>query len=89
MEKKNIRAIMRGHFISVDMKPKRLEKYGDELYKTKNFCVIIGKKQVSFKQNKRVFRFKYDEVKQFYLKNSNTFVFVLHNVKKKFYFVVA
>ena len=87
MVDKDIRAIMRGHLISLDNKPKRLDK-GDEFYRTKHYGLIIGHNHVSFKQGSKVNRFKYSEIKKFFLKDSSVFVFDLHSTKKRFYFKI-
>lgn len=85
---KNVKAIMRGHLININKKPIILKKFGDEFYKTHDWDVILGKGFVSFKKNKLVHRFKFSDMKNFFLKDSHIFVIDLHNVKKRFYFKI-
>lgn len=70
------------------MKPIKLKMAGDEFYKTKFYTIIVGEEKVSFKQGEDIRTFKYDEVKKFYLKDSNTFVFIVGK-NRPMYFRIA
>ena len=87
MVDKNVKMIMRGHLISLNKKPKKLEK-GDEYYKSKYYGIIIGYNYISFKQGSKINRFKFKEIKKFFLKDSDTFVFDLFSTKKRFHFKI-
>lgn len=88
MVDKDVKTIIRGHLISLNKKPQRLEK-GEEYYRTKYYGLIIGQNQVSFKQGSKVNRFKFSEIKKFFLKDSCIFVFDLFDTKKRFYFKIV
>ena len=83
---KRIRAVIRGHLMSVDKKIIPMKNSNQELCHTKNYSIIIGEKEVSFKHRELLFKFKYNQVKEFYLKNSNTFVFIRNNSKEMLLF---
>jgi len=86
---KNIKAIIRGHLFSIGKKAISLKESSDELYRTHFWSIIIGDREVSFKKDKEVLRFKYNELKKFYLENSEVFIFVKLNEKKKYYMKVV
>lgn len=89
MVDKDVRAIMRGHLISIDKKPMKLKNRGGEMWRTKHYGIILDYDQVSFKQGSKINRFKFSEIKKFFLKDSETFVFDLYNVKTRFYFKIV
>jgi RNase P subunit RPR2 len=81
--------IMRGHLISIDAPKKVLPKYREEFYKTKYYNIILGKKFVSFKRNKQLVRFEWQEIKRFFLKDCHTFVIDARSPRKRFYFKIV
>ena len=86
---KDIRAIIRGHLISVDKKFIELNKYGKELIRTKFYAITINENMVSFKQRKNLTEIKFDNVNSFSLLDSNTFVFKIIGEKKKLFFKIV
>lgn len=86
--KEKIRAIMRGHLISIDCEMTLLENFRNEFYKTKYYGVIISKSFVSFRKGKDIFRFYFKDIKKFYLKDSCIFVIDIIKTKKRFYFKI-
>jgi len=88
MKGKDIKAIIRGHLISVHIMPRKLKMVGDDFFKTRYYTIIVGEKQVSFKQGNDIRTFIYEDVKDFYLKNNDTFVFVVGN-KEELRFTIA
>lgn len=89
MENRNVKAIIRGHLISIDAECKKLEKFGDEFYRTKFWNVIVANTFVSFKRYKRLHRFNFKDITKFSLQDSKTFVIEIVGVKKKFYFEIV
>lgn len=83
---KNIKAIIRGHLISIDCEPTELKKYEDELYVTKEWDVLVCHSHVSFKQGKKIFRFNYADLVTFFLRDCEVFVLRRKNSKQKFNF---
>lgn len=86
---KNVRAIMRGHLISIDAPMSKLKKFGDEFYKTKHWSIILGNTFISFKKLGKAYRFDFKDIKKFFLQDSETFVFNVENNKERFYFKIV
>lgn len=89
MDKYRIRNIMRGHLIFVKDEPIKLEKQGDEFFKTKFWNVILSKSFISFKRNNKIHRFYFSDIKKFYLKDSYTFIIDVEKPRKRFYFNIV
>ena len=86
MINKNIQAIIRGHLIFMNNTPIRIEKEGNELYKTKFWTLKLNEVKICFRQKNKEFRIKYEDVTNFYLKDSEIFVFKIKGVKRKLMF---
>jgi len=83
----NIKALIRGHLLYLNKIPIKLEKSSDELFKTNHYSIIVGDYQISFKQNERKVKIKYDDIKEFYIRDTELFIFKMIN-KKKLYFKI-
>ena len=89
MGNRDVRAIMRGHLISIDAPTSKLKKFGDEFYKTKHWNIIMGNTFISFKKFDKAYRFSFKDIKKFFLQDSETFVFNVENNKERFYFKIV
>jgi len=83
----NIKAVIRGHLAYLNIKPKELEKASGEFYKTAHWSIIINHDNISFKNKSKKFKIRFDDIKEFTIKDTKLFRFIMLD-KKKAYFKV-
>lgn len=83
---KNVKAIIRGHLFSINVKPTKTERVDAELYKTKYWDIIVSKTDVVFNKGKHKLKFNYNKLNHFFLKDAEIFVFKIIGNEKSFYF---
>lgn len=89
IENNKIRSVIRGHLLSINKKPINLKIYGHELFRTNDCTIIITLDDISFKQKSRQVRFKFNKIAEFYLKDCQTFVFLLDGEKKRKFYTIS
>lgn len=88
MEDQDIKILIRGHLSNLEVKPFKLKRFGDDFYKTKFYDIILARDFVSFKRNRKINKFYFSDIEEFFLKDNSIFNFILKKNKKKFSFKI-